>query len=61
MESTTVFGETPEKTALPPISDATSLEHISWRDFTEKTTFHGVRYIFDKRGLRFRRYVNGTC
>ena len=27
----------------------------TWNDFTQNTTFHGIRYIFDKDAIRFRR------
>ena len=27
----------------------------TWNDFTQNTTLHGIRYIFDKDGIRFRR------
>ena len=27
----------------------------TWDDFTQNTTFHGIRYIFDKDAIRFRR------
>ena len=29
----------------------------TWDDFTQTTTFHGVRYIFDKTPFKIRRYV----
>ena len=28
----------------------------TWDEFSQKTTFHGVRYIFDKTPFRTRRY-----
>ena len=27
----------------------------TWNNFTQNTTFHGIRYIFDKDAIRFRR------
>ena len=31
----------------------------SWDEFTQTTTFHGVRYIFDKTPFKLRRYGSG--
>ena len=66
MESVIDVEEAPHKPVSPTISHGTVPEQIdaksihaekidSWRDFTEKTTFHGIRYMFEKRGLKFRR------
>ena len=30
---------------------------VTWDDFTQSTTFHGVRYIFQRNHFRLRRYV----
>ena len=32
----------------------------TWDEFTQKTTFHGVRYIFDKTRFKIRRYQKIT-
>ena len=31
-------------------------ELLTWDEFTQNTTFHGIRYIFDKTQLKIRRY-----
>ena len=30
----------------------------TWDEFSQKTTFHGVRYIFDRTQFKIRRYLN---
>ena len=30
---------------------------VSWREFTQATTFHGVKYMFDPLGFIWRRYM----
>lgn len=44
------------------IKDSTSRKEIfrqalkfTWRDFVERTTIHGLRYILDKQGNKFTR------
>ena len=31
------------------------IEAPSWEEFTKKTTFHGVKYVFDQKPMRMRR------
>ena len=30
----------------------------TWDDFTQNTTIHGIKYIFEKSRFKFRRYLN---
>ena len=49
--------EVAEKAGIP--GDQKGLvdeEDTSWGGFTENTTFHGVKYIFQDSGVKFRRY-----
>ena len=32
-------------------------EFLTWNDFIQRTTFHGVKFIFDKTPYFLRRYV----
>ena len=42
----------------PPDKDASSsspTDQRTWAEFTQNTTFHGVKYIFEQTPFRFRR------
>ena len=32
----------------------------TWDEFTQNTTFHGIRYVFDRTQYKFRRSVNSV-
>ena len=46
------------KTETKRIKAKKEVESKSWGEFTKNTTFHGVKYIFEKSPHRFRRLVS---
>ena len=34
------------------------MKGLQWSEFTQNTTFHGVKYIFEETPIRFRRYLD---
>ena len=56
----------PSKPPRPPISVkekthsmevVSSVDHVDWNHFTKSTTFHGMKYVFDKHSVKLRRSV----
>ena len=45
-----------------PAPEYTEPEVPSWNEFTQTTTFHGIKYIFgQQKESRFRRYIYNMC
>lgn len=39
----------------PQGGDTKGVGHVDWNGFTKNTTFHGMKYVFDRRSIRLRR------
>jgi len=53
-----ISGGAPEKKAENNwVSVETEDVEVSWQDFTQNTTFHGIKYIFNKAPFKGRRYL----
>ncbi len=49
----------PDKSALEPPAAASPEEVPTWNEFTQHTTIHGVRYIFNPRSTSLVRRYSG--
>ena len=42
---------TTKKAEIPELKNEDDEKKFTWREFTENTTFHGVKYVFEDTSL----------